>query len=129
MVGQSERQLEGTLGDALVQVSDVLGAGITFAASDGQYAALDLQFKVVFLEARRRDYDAVLVVGIFLDVVGWIAATRLVTHGRLEQVIETVETNGLTEQRGHGKCGTHDVNLLKFSEWLIARPDFGIPHD
>ncbi|MNC75902.1 hypothetical protein D3C75_1275120 [compost metagenome] len=82
--------------------------GVTFAATDGQHAFFDLQVQVVFLEARGRDDDAVLVVAVFFDIVRWVAAAGLIAQRRLEQIVETIETNRRTEQWSQGKCGTHD---------------------
>ena len=50
VIGQTERQLERPLGDALVQVGDVLRLVLAAAASDGEYATLYLQIEVGFLK-------------------------------------------------------------------------------
>jgi hypothetical protein len=46
MVGQAERQLEGALGDALVQVGHFSGAIVALATGHGQDAFFDLQVEV-----------------------------------------------------------------------------------
>ncbi len=104
MIGQAERQLEGALGDALVQIGDVLTA-LAFAATDGQHAALDLQFQIGFLETRSCYDDAVLIITVLFNVVGWKRAVRIVAQGRLEQIVETIEANGLAKQWSHRKTG------------------------
>ncbi|MNF92897.1 hypothetical protein D3C84_755550 [compost metagenome] len=128
MVRQAEGQFEGPLGDALVQISDAF-VHVTFtAATDGQHTFFHLQLQVVFLEAGGRYDDAVLVVAVFFHVVRWVGAAWLVAQGGFEQVIETVEANRGTEQWCHGKCSTHDSNLLKTDQqvFLSPRPGFGI---
>ena len=103
VIGQTERQLERPLGDALVQVGDVLRLVLAAAASDGEYATLYLQIEVRLLETGGCHHDAILIVAVLLDVVGRVRAAGVVTQGRLEQVVEAVEAHGLPEQRGHGE--------------------------
>jgi hypothetical protein len=43
----------------------------------------------------------------FLDVVGRVRAAGVIAQGRLEKIVETVETDGLAEQRSHGKGSAH----------------------
>ncbi|MNP15591.1 hypothetical protein D3C76_1079570 [compost metagenome] len=112
MVRQTEGQLERTLGNALIQISDVF-VRVAFTATDGQHTFLDFELQIFFLETGRGNHDAVLIVAVFLHVIGWIAAAWLVAQGGLEQVVETVETYRGTEQWGQGKSSTHDSNLLK----------------
>jgi hypothetical protein len=97
VIGQTERQLEGSLSDALMQERDAL-VSVTLAATDGQHTLLDLQVQVFFLETGGRNDDTVLVITVFFDVVGWVAAAWLVAQGGFEQVVETVETYRGTEQ-------------------------------
>ncbi|MNP42802.1 hypothetical protein D3C76_1365910 [compost metagenome] len=107
MVGEAERQLEGALGDALVQVGDVVGRLLAPTTTDGQHATFDLQFQILLPQAGDGDDDAIVIVTMLLDVVGRIGAAGLVAQGRLEEIVETVETNGLTEQRGERKSVAH----------------------
>ena len=116
MVGQAERQLEGALGDALVQVGHLSGAAVAFATGDGQDTFFDLQVEVLLLETGSGNHDAVVVFAMFFHVVGRVAATGLVTCRGFEQVVETVETNGMTEQWSERESGSHGHKLLRFSK-------------
>src|SRR5690606_107225 len=111
MVGQAEGQLERALGDALMQVADALGAAITLVADNGQHAPFDLQLQIVFLEAGSRDHDAVMVLAVLLDVVGGIGTGGVIAaQGRFEKIVETVETDGLAEQRSQGQYVAHEYS-------------------
>ncbi|MNH02528.1 hypothetical protein D3C79_617700 [compost metagenome] len=128
MVGQAERQLERPLGNALMQVSNAFIVAVTLAASDGQDALFHLQVQVLFLEASGSNDDSIVVFAMFFDVVGWVAATRLVTRRGFEQVIETVETYGMTEQWSQRKSSSHDTSPENQRGCVVARPDFGIAY-
>ncbi|MCY1430746.1 hypothetical protein D9M71_466990 [compost metagenome] len=112
MIRQTEGQLERTLGNALIQISDVFVC-VALTATDGQHTLLDFELQVFFLETSRCDDNTVLVVAMFFHVIGWITAAWFVAQGGLEQVVETVETYRGPKQWGQGKCSSHDSNLLK----------------
>ena len=65
--------------------------------------------------------------GTVFNVVRGVAAARLIAQCGFKQIVETIETDGRTEQWSQGKCGSH-VDLLKFSEWFSPRPEFGIAY-
>src|SRR5690606_14654256 len=98
---------------ALVQVSDLLAITLALAASQAQHASLDLQFQIRLMEAGRRHHNAVGIVATLLDVVGRVGTAAIVAQGRLEEVVEAIKTDGLTEQRCHGNYSAH-----------VASPDF-----
>ena len=122
MVGEAERQLEGALGDALVQVGHVVRGLLALAATDGQHAALDLQVQVFFLEAGGGDNDAILVVTVLFDVVGRVGTPGLIAQGRLEQIVEAIEAYGMTEQRGEGKSVAHCESPELSASTLMRNP-------
>src|SRR5690606_32277220 len=107
VVRQTERQLEGPLGDALVQVSDLLAITLALATSQAQHASLDLQFQIRLMETGRRHHNAVGIVATLLDVVGRVGTAAIVAQGRLEEVVEAIKTDGLTEQGCHGYYSAH----------------------
>ncbi|MCY1448405.1 hypothetical protein D9M71_650680 [compost metagenome] len=107
MVGEAERQLEGALGDTLMQVGDAIGSPLAPTTTDGQHSTLDLKIEILLLQAGNGDDDAILIVAVLLDVVGRVGTAGLIAQGRFEKVVETVEANGMTEQRGEGKCIAH----------------------
>ncbi|MCY1459198.1 hypothetical protein D9M71_766500 [compost metagenome] len=116
MIRQAERQLEGALGNALVQVGHLFGAVVALATGNGQDAFFDLQVEVLLLETGCGYHDAIVVIAMLFHVVGRVAATGLVTRRGFEQVVETVEANGMTEQWSKRESGGHGHYLLRFSK-------------
>ncbi|MNO70735.1 hypothetical protein D3C76_616310 [compost metagenome] len=116
MVGQAERQLEGALCDTLVQVGHFSGAIVALATGHGQDTFFDLQVEVLLLETGCGYHDAIVVIAMLFHVVGRVAATGLVTRRGFEQVVETVEANGMAEQWCERESGGHGHELLRFSK-------------
>ncbi|MCY1423668.1 hypothetical protein D9M71_393880 [compost metagenome] len=116
MICQAERQLEGALCDTLVQVGHFSGAIVALATGHGQDTFFDLQVEVLFLETSCSNHDAVVVIAMLFHVIGRVAATGLVTCRGFEQVVETVETNGMTEQWSKRESSSHGHKLLRFSK-------------
>ncbi|MNC52507.1 hypothetical protein D3C75_1018550 [compost metagenome] len=116
MVGQAERQLEGALRDTLMQVGHFSSAIVALATGHGQHTLFNLQVEVVLLETGCGNHDAVVVFAMLFHVVGRVAATGLVTCRGFEQVVETVETNGMAEQWSKRESGSHGHKLLRFSK-------------
>ena len=100
VVGQSEAALEGTGGDAAVQVG-LFGRFGRLAGGDMQRAFLHFNRQFLGGEAGNGDRDAVGILGGLFDVVGRIAGLGHISRKRtVHQVGDTVETDGGTVKGG-----------------------------
>ena len=98
MIGQLEAMLEGPPGDAAMQVGDLLLLGIVDLAAHGQDVLLDHQLEVILAETRDSQGDLVVVLAGAHDVVRRVGGFLRVAERRLEQIVQAVEADRVTEQ-------------------------------
>jgi hypothetical protein len=99
VVGELEAALEGTAGDAAIEVAAFLLAVLDLAGHD-QGVLLGGDRQIVGREAGNRHTDAIGVLIQRFDVVRGVATRLIVAQGRIHQPADAVEADGGTEKGG-----------------------------